>query len=87
MDGQTDGWTDPLIEIRAPVKTTSALFMDGKRFDSQGHETYNGDDGVIKHRNFLKNMEHIIVGNAETGELVVEFTPESGSGKNVAEGF
>ena len=74
-------------EADAPVNGTSALFMDGKRFNSLEHETYNGDDGVMKHRNVLKNMEHIIVGNAETGELVGEFTPESGSGKSVAEAF
>ena len=78
------------LNILADAETSPSIayYMDGKRFATLQQESYKGDDGSMKWRNVKKKgVEHIIVANAETGEYVGEFTPPSGSGLDLAEGF
>ena len=69
----------------APLHTTKAVYLDGKRFAASKKETYGEE--TTKHRNTLETAEHIVVADAESGEYMGEFIPKSGSGRDVAEGL
>ena len=68
-----------------PLPPPSAVFIDGKRYNTLILETKEKDKQT--RRGAQKVLEHIAVANAETQDFMGEFTPESGSGKSVADGL
>ena len=69
--------------MEAPLPATTAIYMDGKRYECLEKEQFAGG----KHRSVLQVEEHIVVADAESGKYMGEFTPTSGSGQDVAQGL